>query len=327
MLRYMTKRILQLIPIVIVISMVIFFVLNLMPGNQVSAYLGVGSEVSPERKAQIEELLGLDKPLYVQYFMWLKRVVIERDLGRSIVFGAPVNEVINTFVWNSFILNLVSLIFAMLIALPVGIRSAVKKYGLFDNFFTVFSLVGVSMPTFFFALILIFYIAIPVESIPLNGMRTSIMSIRGYPSKMAEIMDVARHMMLPAIVLTMTSLATLTRYTRNAVIEVINQDYIRTARSKGLAEKVVIYKHAFRNALLPVITVLGMWIPSLFGGAILLETVFLWPGIGRALLRGINNQDLSLVMATLVFYAILTVLGNLLADLSYGLADPRVRVK
>lgn len=153
------------------------------------------------------------------------------------------------------------------------------------------------------------------------------MSIRGYPSKMAEIMDVARHMMLPAIVLTMTSLATLTRYTRNAVIEVINQDYIRTARSKGLAEKVVIYKHAFRNALLPVITVLGMWIPSLFGGAILLETVFLWPGIGRALLRGINNQDLSLVMATLVFYAILTVLGNLLADLSYGLADPRVRVK
>jgi peptide/nickel transport system permease protein len=307
--------------------MVIFFVLNLMPGNQVSAYLGVGSEVSPERKAQIEELLGLDKPLYVQYFMWLKRVVIERDLGRSIVFGAPVNEVINTFVWNSFILNLVSLIFAMLIALPVGIRSAVKKYGLFDNFFTVFSLVGVSMPTFFFALILIFYIAIPVESIPLNGMRTSIMSIRGYPSKMAEIMDVARHMMLPAIVLTMTSLATLTRYTRNAVIEVINQDYIRTARSKGLAEKVVIYKHAFRNALLPVITVLGMWIPSLFGGAILLETVFLWPGIGRALLRGINNQDLSLVMATLVFYAILTVLGNLLADLSYGLADPRVRVK
>lgn len=183
------------------------------------------------------------------------------------------------------------------------------------------------MPTFFFALILIFVFARNIEWLPLNGMSTSIMAVRGYESLWQQITDVGKHMILPVTVLTMTSLATLTRYTRNSVIEVINQDYIRTARSKGLKEKVVIYKHAFRNALLPLITILGMWVPSLFGGAILLETVFLWPGIGRVLLNGITSQDQSLVMATLVFYAVLRVIGNLLADVSYGLADPRVRVK
>jgi peptide/nickel transport system permease protein len=327
MLKYIGKRLLQLIPVMIVISIIIFFVLSKMPGDPVQAYLGQGSQVPPERQEQIRELLGLNEPLYVQYFMWLKRVIIDRDLGRSMVFGDDVSSIIGTFVWNSFLINIFALFFALLIAIPVGIKSAVKKYGAFDNFFTVFSLVGVSMPTFFFALILIFFIAIPIDGIPLNGMRTPILAIRGYDSVFHKMFDIGKHMLLPVTVLTLTSLATLTRYTRNSVIEVINQDYIRTARSKGLAEKVVIYKHAFRNALLPLITILGMWIPSLFGGAILLETVFLWPGIGQVLLRGINNQDLSLVMATLVFYAILRVIGNLVADVSYGLADPRVRVE
>ncbi|NBG87445.1 ABC transporter permease [Isachenkonia alkalipeptolytica] len=326
MLRFLGKRLLQLIPTLLIISMLIFIVLDFMPGDPVQAYLGQGSEVSPERQEQIREQLGLDRPLPIQYFNWLGRV-LTGDLGRTNIYNADVSEVIFGFIWNSFLLNIFALIFALLIAIPVGIKSAVKKYGLFDNFFTVFSLTGVSMPTFFFALILIFLFARNIEWIPLNGMRTSIMAVRGYDSLWQNIVDVGRHMLLPVLVLTMTSLATLTRYTRNSVIEVINQDYIRTARSKGLKEKVVIYKHAFRNALLPLITILGMWVPALFGGAILLETVFLWPGIGRVLLNGITSQDLSLVMATLVFYALLRVIGNLLADVSYGLADPRVRVK
>ncbi len=326
MLTFIGKRLLQLIPTMLVISLLIFIVLDFMPGDPVQAYLGVGSEVSPARQEQIREQLGLNDPLPIQYINWLGRVATG-DLGRSNTYNAEVSDVIFGFIWNSFLLNIFALIFALLIAIPVGIKSAVKKYGLFDNFFTVFSLTGVSMPTFFFALILIFVFARNIDWIPLNGMRTSIMAVRGYDSLWANIVDVGRHMLLPVTVLTMTSLATLTRYTRNSVIEVINQDYIRTARSKGLKEKVVIYKHAFRNALLPLITILGMWIPALFGGAILLETVFLWPGIGRVLLSGITGQDLSLVMATLVFYALLRVLGNLLADISYGFADPRVRVK
>jgi len=326
MLRFLGKRLLQLIPTLLIISLLIFFVLDLMPGDQVQAYLGIGSEVEPERQEQIKEELGLNEPLFVQYIYWLGRV-LTGDLGRTNIYNAEVSDVIFGFIWNSFLLNIFALIFALLIAIPVGIKSAVKKYGLFDNFFTVFSLAGVSMPTFFFALILIFVFARNFDWIPLNGMQTSIMAVRGYENIWQQIMDVGSHMLLPVTVLTMTSLATLTRYTRNSVIEVINQDYIRTARSKGLTEKVVIYKHAFRNALLPLITILGMWVPSLFGGAILLETVFLWPGIGKVLLNGITSQDLSLVMATLVFYALLRVLGNLLADVSYGLADPRVRVK
>lgn len=326
MLRFLIKRLIQLIPTLLVISLLIFFVLDLMPGDPVQAYLGVGSEVSPERQEQLREELGFNDPLPIQYFKWLGRVATG-DLGRTNIYNAEVSDVIFGFIWNSFLLNIFALIFALLIAIPVGVKSAVKKYGLFDNFFTVFSLAGVSMPTFFFALILIFLVARNVEWVPLNGMSTSIMQVRGYDSLWQHITDIGKHMLLPVTVLTMTSLATLTRYTRNAVIEVINQDYIRTARSKGLKEKVVIYKHAFRNALLPLITILGMWVPRLFGGAILLETVFLWPGIGRVLLNGITSQDQSLVLATLVFYAVLRVAGNLIADISYGLADPRVRVK
>ncbi len=326
MLKFIGKRLLQLIPTLIAISLLIFIVVDFMPGDYVQSYLGLGSDVTPERQQEIRELLGLDRSMPIRYLSWLGRIVTG-DLGRSLVYSDEVSNIIFGFIWNSFLLNFFSLIIALCIAIPVGIKSAVKKYGPFDNFFTVFSLLGVSMPTFFFALLLIFVFAARFEWLPMSGMQTSIMAIRGYPSLWAQIRDVGSHMILPVTVLSLSSLATLTRYTRNSVIEVINQDYIRTARSKGLKEKVVIYKHAFRNALLPLITILGMWIPALFGGAILLETVFIWPGIGRVLLRGIRNQDLSLVMATLVFYGVLRVLGNLLADISYGIADPRVRVK
>jgi peptide/nickel transport system permease protein len=219
------------------------------------------------------------------------------------------------------------MIFAFAIAIPVGIKSAVKKYGLFDNFWTVFSLTGVSMPSFFFALILIFFVAIPIKWLPLNGMRTTLYLAKGYDSFGQEVLDVLKHMILPVTVVTISSLASLTRYVRNSVIEVINQDYIRTARSKGLAEKVVIYKHAFRNALLPIVTLLGMYIPGLFGGSILLETVFIWPGIGHVLYTSILDRDYSMLMAGNTFYALLMLAGNLLSDLSYALVDPRVRVK
>jgi ABC-type dipeptide/oligopeptide/nickel transport systems, permease components len=158
-------------------------------------------------------------------------------------------------------------------------------------------------------------------------MRTTIFLAKGYDSFGQEVLDVLKHMILPVTVVTISSLASLTRYVRNSVIEVINQDYIRTARSKGLSEKVVIYKHAFRNALLPIVTLLGMYIPGLFGGSILLETVFIWPGIGHVLFTSIGDRDYSMLMAANTFYAILMLAGNLLADVSYALVDPRVRVK
>lgn len=326
MLKYFCKRILNLIPVIIIITIILFALLQFMPGNPVNAYLGQGSKTTPEQQAQITKQLGLDKPVHIQYIKWLGRTV-KGDFGNSISYRKPVNEVMGNFIWNSFLLNLVAMAFSFAIAIPVGIKAAVKKYGLFDNFWTVFTLIGVGMPSFFFALLMIYFVAVKIPFFPLNGMRTPIMAAMGYPSVWAEIADVAKHMILPVTVLTLLNLAGLLRYVRNSVLEVINQDYIRTARSKGLKEKVVIYRHAFRNALIPIVTLLGMYIPSLFGGAILLETVFLWPGIGKVLYEGVMKQDIWLVMGANTFYAILMVLGNLAADMSYALVDPRVKVE
>lgn len=326
MLKYILRRLLHLIPVLLIITIILFALLEIMPGDPVNAYLGIGSNATVEQQQQIREKLGLDEPAYMRYFKWVGRT-LSGDLGTSYKFRKPVTEVIGTFIWNSFYLNLLGMIFAFLIAIPVGIKSAVKKYGVFDNFWTVFSLMGVSMPSFFFALVLIFFVAIPSKWLPLNGMRTTIYLAKGYDSFGQEVLDVLKHMILPLTVVTISSLASLTRYVRNAVIEVINQDYIRTARSKGLSEKVVIYKHAFRNALLPIVTLLGMYIPGLFGGSILLETVFIWPGIGQILYTSILDRDYSMLMAGNTFYAILMLAGNLLSDISYALVDPRVRVK
>ncbi|WP_346869804.1 ABC transporter permease [Clostridium sp. UBA5119] len=327
MLKFLGKRLLNLIPVMLIITIILFILLQLMPGDPVSAYLGQGSKTTPEQQQMIREQLGLDKSPVVQYFNWLGRT-LKGDFGSSLKFRKPVSDVIGDYIWNTFILNIVSMVLAFAIAIPVGIKSAVKKYGAFDNFWTVFSLVGVGMPSFFFALLMIFFIAVPSNgAIPLNGMRTPVMAAVGYDSFMAEVIDIAKHMILPVIILTILSLAGLIRYVRNSVIEVINQDYIRTARSKGLKEKVVIYRHAFRNALIPIVTLVGMYIPSLFGGAILLETVLLWPGIGNILYTSVMGRDIWVVMAANTFYAVLMVIGNLVSDMSYALVDPRVKVE
>jgi len=298
-----------------------------MPGDPVNAYMGVGSKTTPVQQAQIRKQLGLDQPITTQYLKWLKRTVTG-DFGRSLQYRKPVSEVIGTYIWNSVLLNLVSLVIALIIAIPVGIKSAVKKYGAYDNFWTVFSLVGGGLPTFFIALIVIFAIAIPSKgAIPLNGMNDTMKAAMGYESGFAEVMDVAKHMLLPVLVLVLIELAGLIRYVRNSVIEVINQDYIRTARSKGLKEKVVIYRHAFRNALIPIVTLLSMYIPGLFGGSILLETVFLWPGIGKVMYQSVMTRDIWMVMAANTFMALLTLLGNLLGDITYAFVDPRIKVE
>ncbi len=309
-----------------IISIVIFATVKAMPGDEVQAYLGVGSRVSAEQREEIRDQLGLNDSMPTQYINWIGRFV-SGDLGNSMTLKEPVGKVINDYVWNTFLLNLVSMIIAILVSIPIGIKQATKKYSKFDNFWTVFSLIGISVPTFFFALILIFFIALNVSWVPVNGMKDPIYDAFGYPNFLVEVGDVARHMLLPTIVLAFSSFATLSRYVRNAMIEVINQDYIRTARSKGLKEKVVIYRHAFKNALIPLVTLFGLYIPSLFSGAVILETVFIWPGIGKVLIDAINKRDTSLVTACLMFSAILLVLGDLLSDILYSIVDPRIKVE
>lgn len=326
MLKYIFKRILNLIPVVFIISIVIFGTVKSMPGDPVTAYLGAGSRATEEQKNQIREQLGLNKSLPEQYVIWITNMV-KGDLGTSIKFKDPVSDIIGSYVWATFLLNFVSLIVGIALSIPIGIKQAVKKFSKFDNFWTVFSLLGVSVPTFFFALILIFYIAIPSGVIPVSGMRDATLSMFGYSSIFQEIGDVAKHMILPVIVLAFGNFATFSRYVRSAMIDVINQDYVRTARAKGLKEKVVIYRHAFKNALIPLVTLLGLYIPTLFSGAMILETVFAWPGLGKILIDSITAQDQSIITACLMFSAILMLLGNLLSDVLYSVVDPRVKVE
>ncbi|MEG0329290.1 MAG: ABC transporter permease [Longicatena sp.] len=326
MLKYIGKRLLNLIPVMFIISIVIFGTVKCMPGDPVTAYLGIGSKATVEQKNQIREELGLNKSYPEQYAVWITKLATG-DLGQSIKFKEPVSNIIGTYVWNTFLLNLVSLVIGIGLSIPIGIRQATKKFSKYDNFWTVFSLLGVSVPTFFFALVLIFYVALPSGFIPVNGMRTPDMALFGYDSIFQEIGDVGIHMLLPAIVLAFGNFATFSRYVRSAMIDVINMDYVRTARAKGLKEKVVIYRHAFKNALIPLVTLLGLYIPSLFSGAMILESVFLWPGLGKILIDAITGQDQSIITACLMFSALLMVAGNLLSDVLYSVVDPRVKVE
>lgn len=325
MLKYILKRLLNLVPVVFIISVLVFATVQSMPGDPVDAYLGMNFRVTEQQREQLRRELGLDKSQPEQYVRWVGRMVTG-DLGDSVKLKKPVVEVIGSYVWNTFYLNAVSLIVALLFAIPIGIKQAVKKGSKYDNFWTVFSLLGVSVPTFFFGLLLLFFVALKIPNFPLNGMKDATMDAFGYPSVMAEILDIAKHSILPVTVLAFSTFATFSRYVRNSMIEVINQDYIRTARSKGLKEKVVIYKHAFRNAMIPLVTLLGMYIPTLFSGAVILETLFIWPGLGKILIDAINSRDNSLVTACLMFSALLMILGNLLADIFYSLVDPRIKV-
>lgn len=319
MLRYIGRRLIQLIPVIILISILIFTIIKLTPGDPVGANLD--PRATAEQKLAERARLGLDKPIPVQYWNWLKRSIVG-DFGNSYIYKRPVIDVIPEFIKNSLILNVFVYLFAFLIAIPLGIITAVKQYSKTDNFFSAFSLFGISMPTFFFGLLLIYFFAVLKQWFPISGMVTVGKRLEGF----ARFKDILHHMFLPGLVLIIGSLASLVRYTRTAMLEVINQDYIRTARSKGLTEKVVIYKHAFRNALIPVVTIVGFTVPSLFSGAVMLETVFNWPGIGKVLVDAVNLRDYNLMMALNMFFAILTLLGNLLADIGYALVDPRIRV-
>ena len=319
MLKYILRRLLHLIPVIFIISVVIFGIIKMAPGDPVGSRLD--PKATAEQKAAERARLGLDKPIPVQYFNWLRRSV-KGDFGDSYMYKQPVSKVVPGFIKNSFILNIVTYFLAFAISIPIGIVCAVKQYSTTDNFWTVFSIIGISMPSFFFGLLLIYIFSVKLNMFPINGMITPGKNAIG----LARAKDIIYHMVLPAVVLTFGSMASLIRYTRTSMLEVINQDYIRTARSKGLTEKIVIYKHAFRNALIPIVTIVGFSIPGLFSGAVILERIFVWPGIGNVMMDAISARDYNMMMALNMFFALLTLLGNLLADIGYALVDPRIKV-
>lgn len=318
--QYITRRILEMIPVIIGISFLLFIIFAMAPGDAVDNMQN--PNLTEEKIMDLKRQYGLVGNPVERYCNWAKKAV-QFDFGSSIKFKMPVSEVMKAYVWNSFYLSLLSFILAIVISIPIGVVSATKQYSVFDKFFTVFALLGISIPSFFFGMVLIKIFSVNLGIFPVSGMSTSGANYTGFKN----FTDIVHHMFLPTMVLTLGSLASLMRYTRTSMLEVVRQDYIRTARSKGLREKVVIYKHALRNALIPIVTILGMSLPGLFGGAILTEQVFGWPGIGKVAIDAINARDYQFLMGFEVLLALLTLFGNLIADISYALVDPRIRLK
>lgn len=317
--KFIIRRLIQLIPLLIGVSLISFFVMHLAPGDPTALF--IDPNIDPQELARVRINWGLDQPIHIQYVKWLWNA-LRLDFGRSYTSGQPVIAEIAERLPNTLLLMISSYILTLLICIPVGVYSAVKKGGWFDNLFTILSFAGMAIPTFWVGLMLMLLFAVQLGWLPAVGMFDPLIREKGIGIR---IMDVLRHMLLPLIAMTVGSLAGLTRYQRAAMLEVLDQDFIRTARAKGLPERVVIFKHALRNALIPIVTILGLSLPDLFGGAFIIETIFAWPGMGRLGVQAIFQRNYPLIMGIVMFSALLIVLGNLFADIGYALVDPRIR--
>ena len=319
---YIIKRLLSLIPLLFGITIITFTVIHLAPGKPTALQAELSPRISLEARERLEKLYGLDKPLHVQYLEWLSRFV-RFDFGRSFVDGRSVTVRIKERIPITLLINLLSIILILAVAVPIGIISATKQYSLFDKATTVFVFIGFATPTFWLALILMLVLGIKLNWLPISGIR----SLTYFElSLVGKILDVARHLILPVLLSAFGGLAGFSRYMRTNMLGVIRQDYIRTAWAKGLSRKTVIYKHALRNALLPIVTILGLSIPALIGGSVIFESIFAIPGMGRLFYDSVMARDYPVIMGILVIGAILTLLGNLIADISYAWVDPRIRV-
>ncbi len=322
MLGYLARRILGLVPLLVGISFVSFAVIQLAPGSPVDRITDLNPKASPEVRARLEEAFGLNQPLHVQYAQWLRRIVVG-DFGKSFAPDRrPVLEKIVEALPVTLLLDGLSLLLILALGIPVGVLSATRPYSMPDRILTVFVFLGFAMPTFWFAMLCMLAFGVELDWLPISGL-TSLDYETLSPG--ARFVDRARHLVLPVAVSALTGLAGISRYMRSSMLEVVRQDYITTARAKGLPERAVIYNHAFRNALLPVVTILGLSLPSLIGGSVIFETIFAIPGMGRLFYDAVMSRDYPVVMGVLIIGAVLTLLGNLLADLSYALADPRLR--
>jgi len=304
------------------ITVISFAVIHLAPGSPTDLQTTLNPEAGADARARLEALYGLDKPLHEQYFNWLSRMV-RLDFGRSMSSDhRPVWDKIIERLPLTFGMNVASLVLTLMITIPIGIASAWWQGRTFDRAATVFVFIGFAMPGFWLALLLMYAFCIHWPLLPISGLTSYGFERMGF---WAQLWDLARHMTLPLFVYTFGSLAGMSRFMRASMLEVLRQDYILTARAKGLPLRTVIFKHALRNALMPVITILGLSIPGLIGGSVIIESIFALPGLGQLFYQGVMARDYPLIMGNLVLGAQLTLAGNLIADLAYGLADPRIR--
>ncbi len=319
MLRYIIRRVLSALPLLFGLLTITFFIVRLAPGDPVSLY--IQSDVGPQYAENLRRSLGLSDPLPVQYVKWLKGT-LSGELGMSFSKHHEVTEILAETIPNTVLLTFFALVFNFAIGTVIGIITALKRGSAVDHAVNITSLFIYSMPEFWLGLMLILGISLHLGILPASGMHAPMAKFLSFPE---YVWDVVQHMILPVFVLGVASAAATGRYMRGSLLEVINQDYVRTARAKGLSEFLVIGKHAMRNALIPIITLMGLSLPFLLGGAVIVETVFSWPGMGKLTIDAIFSRDYPLIIACTMVSGVMVILGNLLADLLYALVDPRIR--
>jgi len=320
MFEYIVKRTLQAIPLLFIISIISFALMTLSPGDPTAIYENpeATTKTTPQDKDKLKQRLGVDQPIYVQYYKWMKLVVTEGNLGYSFEDGQPVTQKIVDRIPATLTLMATAIIISILIAIPIGVYSAVKQYSKLDYFFTAYSFLGIAVPSFFIALLVILIFSVKLRWFPVSDMR----SVYDH----FDLWDRIYHLTLPALTLAFGLIATKSRFMRSSMLEVIKQDYVRTARAKGLSERKVIFKHALRNALIPIITIIALQLPNLFGGALFIEQLFAWPGMGRLSINAIFIRDYQVIMGTTMIAAVLVVIANLIADILYAIIDPRIKL-
>jgi peptide/nickel transport system permease protein len=319
---YLLKRLSFMLPMLLGITIVSFTVIHLAPGTPTDMQTTLNPKASLEAQKRLRELYGLDKPLHVQYWDWLSRMAV-LDFGLSFSPDRrPVWDKIRERIGITVGINLLAMLIILSVAIPIGVIAACRPHSWFDRATTLFVFFGFAMPTFWLALLLMMFFGVYLDWLPISGL-TSLNF--GQFTFWQKIRDLAAHLMLPVLVSAFGGLAGMSRYMRGNMLEVIRQDFITTARAKGLPERTVIFKHALRNALLPVITILGLSVPGLIGGSVIFESIFAIPGMGQLFYGAVMARDYPLVMGELVIGAVLTLMGNLLADVGYALVDPRIR--
>lgn len=310
MLKYTLKRLVQLIPTLFIVVLIVFIITRVIPGDPAAVMLG--PQASVEDVESLREELGLNESMWTQLGGYLKGL-IKGDLGDSYYYNEPVSDIIAERFPATLILSVSSMLISLLVGIPIGVISATKQYSKFDYITMILALIGISMPVFWLALMLVLIFSVNLGWLPSVGMGSE------------GFVDIIKHLILPSISLAVISAGVFARFTRSSMLDIIKEDYIKTANAKGLKQKIVVWKHAFKNALPPIITIVGIQFSSLLSGAILTETIFSWPGMGKLIVDAIEKRDYSLVQGGVIFVAFVYVIINLIVDISYALLNPKVR--
>ncbi len=311
---FIARRLFQSIFVLFLVSIIVFTILHLLPGDPVTVMLG--DEATTDEIEALKEELGLDRPIYIQYFNWIGNIV-QLDFGKSIAYSEEVTSLIKERLPRTVLLGFLAFTVSALIGIPAGVIAAIKRGSFVDSAITVTANLGMATPAFWLAIMSVYLFSLQLGWLP----------VQGYISPLDDFASSVHHMILPVIFLSLTTVASLARQTRSAMLEVIRQDFVRTARSKGQKERIVVYKHALRNALIPLITLLGLELGHLVGGSVIIEKVFNIPGMGTLILNSIFNQDYIVVQSCVMIIAIIITVTNLLVDIAYGYVDPRIRYR